>query len=68
MADPTGQFAGGTSGGILIFLIFLPLYAAGLFLMCKIMGWDLRWTQCSGLVAIAQVMRLMDHALFRSGR
>jgi len=56
------------SGGLLIFLIFLPLYAAGLFLMCKIIGWDMRWTQCSGLVAIAQVMRLLDRALFRSGR
>jgi hypothetical protein len=68
MADPTGQFAGGTSGGILIFLIFLPLYAAGLFLMCKIIGWDMRWTQCSGLIAIVQVMRVVDRMLFRSGR
>jgi hypothetical protein len=56
------------SGGILVFVIFLPIYAAGLFFMCKILGWDLRWTQCSGLVAIAQVMRLMDRLLFYSGR
>ena len=68
MADPTGQFAGGTSGGILIFLIFLPLYAAGLFLMCKIIGGDMRWTQCSGRVAIVHVMRVVDRMLFRSGR
>jgi hypothetical protein len=56
------------SGGILVFVIFLPIYAAGLFLMSKILGWDLRWTQCSGLVVIAQVMRLMDQLLFYSGR
>lgn len=56
------------AGGLLIFLIFLPLYAVALFLMCKIVGWDVRWTQCSGLVAIVQVMRLVDRLLFRSSR
>ena len=71
MADIAGFDGSNTktaSGGLLIFLIFLPLYAAGLFLMCSIIGWDMRWTQCSGLVAIFQVIRVVDRMLFRSGR
>lgn len=68
MGDLPNSDARTAGGGILIFLIFLPLYAAGLFLACKILGWDLRWTQCSGLVAIVQVVRVVDRMLFRTGR
>ncbi len=55
-------------GGILVFCIFLPVYALGLWLVSQILGWDLRWTQCSGLTAIVMVGRLIDKALFSAGK
>jgi hypothetical protein len=51
-------------GGLLVFVIFLPVYALGLWLASQILGWDLRWTQCSGLIAIIMVGRVIDRALF----
>lgn len=51
-------------GGLLVFVIFLPVYALGLWLSSQILGWDLRWTQCSGLIAIIMVGRVIDKALF----
>ena len=51
-------------GGLLVFVIFLPVYSLGLWLSSQILGWDLRWTQCSGLIAIIMVGRVIDKALF----
>jgi hypothetical protein len=51
-------------GGLLVFIFFLPIYALGLWLVSQILGWDLRWTQCSGLIAIVMVLRVIDKALF----
>ena len=47
-----------------MFIFFLPIYALGLWLVSQILGWDLRWTQCSGLIAIVMVLRVIDKALF----
>ena len=49
-----------------MFIFFLPIYALGLWLASQILGWDLRWTQCSGLTAIVMVLRVIDKGLFSS--
>ena len=49
-----------------MFIISLPFYALALYGSVHILGWDLRWTQCSGLTAIVMVLRVIDKGLFSS--
>lgn len=53
----------------LLFIIFsLPLYSVALWGVLKILEADLKWTQCSAIVAIAMVTRMLDRGLFGQKR
>ena len=55
---------GAIPGGLLVFIISLPFYALALYGSVHILGWDLSWRQCSGVMALVMVMRVWDKALF----
>tara|TARA_Y100001949_G_C15863702_1_gene276211 strand:+ start:546 stop:743 length:198 start_codon:yes stop_codon:yes gene_type:complete len=58
-----------TATAPLLMLIFsLPLYSVALWGVLKILDADLRWTQCSAVVAIAMVTRMLDRGLFGQKR
>ncbi len=53
----------------LLFIVFsMPLYSVALWGVLKILDADLRWTQCSAVVAIMMAMRLWDRGLFAQKR
>ncbi len=53
---------------LMFVFLSLPLYAVALWGILKILGADLRWTQCSAIVAIAMVIRVWDRGLFAQKR
>jgi len=53
---------------LLFIILSLPLYSVALWGILKILGADLRWGQCSAVVAITMATRLWDRGLFGQKR
>ena len=58
-----------TATAPLLFIIqSLPLYSVALWGILKILDADLRWTQCSAVIAITMAIRMWDRGLFAQKR
>jgi|TARA_B110001454_G_C12704842_1_gene428154 hypothetical protein len=53
---------------LLFIVLSLPLYSLALWGILKILDADLRWTQCSAVIAITMAMRMWDRGLFGQKR
>ena len=53
---------------LLFIILSLPLYSVALWGILKILDADLRWTQCSAVVAITMAIRMWDRGLFAQKR
>lgn len=53
---------------LLLIIFSMPLYSVALWGVLKILDADLRWTQCSAVIAICMAMRLWDRGLFGQQR
>ena len=53
---------------LMFIFLSLPLYAVALWGILKILDADLRWTQCSAVVAITMAIRMWDRGLFAQKR
>ena len=52
----------------LFIVLSLPLYSVALWGILKILDADLRWTQCSAVIAITMAIRMWDRGLFAQKR
>lgn len=65
----TADSADFTATAPLLFIILsLPLYSVALWGILKILEADLKWTQCSAIIAITMAMRMWDRGLFGQKR
>ena len=53
---------------LLFIILSLPLYSVALWGILKILEADLKWTQCSAVIAITMAMRMWDRGLFGQKR
>jgi len=53
---------------LLFIILSLPLYSVALWGILKILDADLRWTQCSAVIAITMAIRMWDRGLFAQKR
>ena len=53
---------------LLFIILSLPLYSVALWGILKILDADLRWTQCSAVIAITMAIRMWDRGLFAQNR
>ena len=53
---------------LLFIILSLPLYSVALWGILKILEADLKWTQCSAIIAITMAMRMWDRGLFGQKR